>query len=57
MQPLAAYYVMVATEEARKASAEPRYQFAPPARKTRSRIASIVTALARPVRRTSASAA
>ena len=57
MQPLAAYYVMVATEEARKASVEPRYQVAPPATKTHSRITSIVAALARPVRRTSASAA
>jgi hypothetical protein len=55
MNAIAAYYVVIANEEARKASAAPRYLVAPPA--SRSRIGSIVAALARPVRRTAASAA
>ncbi len=56
MNALAAYYVVIASEEARKASAAPRYNVAPPAAKG-SRIGSIVAALARPVRRTAGSAA
>jgi hypothetical protein len=56
MNALAAYYVVIASEQAQKAAASPRYQVAPPAAK-RSRIGSIVAALARPVRRTAGSAA
>ena len=56
MNAIAAYYVVIATDEARKASAAPRYNVAPP-ETSRSRIGSIVAALARPVRRTAGSAA
>ena len=56
MNAIAAYYVVIANEEARKATAGPRYNVAPPAA-NRSRIGSIVAALARPVRRTAGSAA
>jgi hypothetical protein len=56
MNAIAAYYVVIANEEARKASAAPRYHVAPRTA-SRSRIGSIVAALARPVRRTAGSAA
>ena len=56
MQPLAAYYVVVANETARKAQAHPRYQSAPPAHARRTRFAAAVASFVRPARRAFASA-
>ena len=56
MHPAAAYFVMVATEESRKAFATPQYQVMPP-KKTRSPLASVRRLFGRPVRQTAASAA
>ena len=55
MNAVAAYYVVVATEEARKANATPAYRVAPP--KGPSRIAALVASFSRPIRRTAASPA
>jgi hypothetical protein len=54
MQSIAAYYVMVASEVAREASATPRYAHAP--RRT-SRIAALLASIGRPVRRAAVAAA
>jgi len=56
MQPLAAYYVFVANEEARNASTRP-YRSAPPKHAGRSRFGAAVAALVRPIRRTAATPA
>jgi len=55
MMSIASYYVVVATEETRRASAQPRYQSIPPKRP--SRLASIFSTVLAPVRRSAASAA
>ncbi|HEV7809157.1 MAG TPA: hypothetical protein VGO64_01050 [Candidatus Limnocylindrales bacterium] len=55
MQPLAAYYVVVATETARNAQ-EHRYQSAPPSHARRTRLAAAVASFLRPARRGLASA-
>jgi hypothetical protein len=57
MQPIAAYYVFVANEEARNAQLRHRYVSAPPKRSSRSRVAAALSAVVRPVRRQSAAAA
>jgi hypothetical protein len=49
MQPLAAYYVFVANEEARNASRRP-YRAVPPKKTGRSRFGAAVSALVRPIR-------
>jgi hypothetical protein len=49
MQPIAAYYVFVANEEARNASRRP-YRAAPPKRAGRSRVGAALAALIRPIR-------
>jgi hypothetical protein len=56
MQPLAAYYVIVATETARKAQEHPRYESAPPSHARRTRFAAAVASFVRPARRALASA-
>ena len=55
MISIASYHVVVATEETRRASAQPRYQSIPPKRP--SRLASIFSTVLAPVRRSAASAA
>lgn len=55
MQPLAAYYVVVATETARKAQ-EHRYQSAPPRHARRTRFSAAIASFVRPARRALASA-
>jgi hypothetical protein len=57
MQPLAAYYVFVANEEARNASTRRPYRSAPPKHTGRSRVSAAVAALVRPIRRTAATPA
>ncbi len=57
MQPLAAYYVFLANEEARQADARPHYRTQTPRRSTRSRFSAAVATLARPVRRSAGSPA
>ncbi len=49
MQPLAAYYVFVANEEARNASRRP-YRAVPTKKTGRSRVGSALSALVRPIR-------
>lgn len=56
MQPLAASYVVVANETARKAQAQPRDQAIPPAHSRRMRFAAAVASFVRPARRAFASA-
>ena len=50
MQPIAAYYLVIATEESRKASARRPYQHVPPKRSGRSRLSGAVSSLTRPFR-------
>jgi hypothetical protein len=50
MQSIAAYYLVVANEEARKASARRPYQHVPPKKSGRSRLSSALSSLARPFR-------
>ena len=57
MQPLAAYFVFVANEEARNASTRRPYRSAPPKRSGPSRVGAAVAALVRPIRRTAANPA
>ncbi len=57
MQPLAAYYVFLANDEARQADARRPYRSVPPTRSGRSRVGAAVAALVRPVRRSAASPA
>jgi hypothetical protein len=58
MQPIAAYYVFVANEEARNAEfRHRRYASVPPKRSGRSRVATALNAVVRPVRRHHAGAA
>jgi hypothetical protein len=57
MQPLAAYYVFVANEEARNASTRRPYRSAPPKHTGRFRVSAAVAALVRPIRRTAATPA
>jgi hypothetical protein len=49
MQPIAAYFVFVANEEARNASRQP-YRSAPPKGAGRSRVGAAFAALVRPIR-------
>jgi len=58
MQPIAAYYVFVANEEARNAEfRQHRYASVPPKRSGRSRVAAALSSVVRPVRRQHAGAA
>jgi hypothetical protein len=57
MQPIAAYYVFVANEEARNAQFRHRHTSAPPKASGRSRIAAALGALVHPIRRGSTAAA
>jgi hypothetical protein len=57
MQPIAAYYVFIANEEARNAEFRHRYRSVPPKRSGRSRVAAALSAVVRPVRRSASAAA
>ena len=58
MQPIAAYYVFIANEEARNAEfRHRRYASVPPKRSSRSRVAAALSAVVRPVRRQHAGSA
>ena len=50
MQPIAAYYVFIANERAREASARHQYRSAPPKPRTARRFGAALGALVRPLR-------
>ncbi|HEY7968999.1 MAG TPA: hypothetical protein VID95_03330 [Candidatus Limnocylindrales bacterium] len=56
MQPIAAYYFFIATEEARNAEFRHRYVSVPPKPAGRSRVAAALAALRHPARRSAAAA-
>jgi len=56
MQPIAAYYVYVATERARESNARHQYRSTPPKRTPRRAFGSVLGAIVRPLRGSAAAA-